>query len=390
MAATLFDGLAQLKLGDLLPPPAPPRDAERGTPGTLFAAAPPPPSETRARGSYVPFAAVEVRHGFYNRSHGACRDLIIKATPETGRRLALFGLRAIPQAGRIDLFWDASVRAQAQALLASVAARAGPIPAEVQARLFTPPLLFTCRVSDARFANFTDLPTSLRLGDPPLLLSTRRGSGTALAVDWRRRVRRESLLLCGGMEVRDSIEPDPDEEPEILPALHPADRERQALYARSQAFAVLEFHLVPKRATQGTATLVFDAAPPDGESFFRPVHYTIDFAARRTRWRYLVAARSGTIDADSLRILTGDGGDAGFVLNDAPVMLPDGRRAACLAACEPRPLLAQTGAELRLEGKPMAGRARRRTLVERLPGPSADRIIPAGQAPPWSDIYVFL
>lgn len=385
MAATLFDGLAQFKLRDLLPPAPAPCDTGKRMAGMLLKSAPPPQAPA-VRGSYTPFASVDVRHGFYNQTDGACPDLAIEPTPETRRRLAQFGLLARPRPGGIDLLWDAAVRAQAQALLAPFK----PVPDEVQARLFTPPLLFTCSLANPRFANFTDLPTDLRIGDPPLLLSTRRTTGTALSVDWSRRVRRESLLLCGGMEKRDAVEPEAEVEDDLLPALHPADRERLALYARAQCFAMLEFHLVPKRGTEGTATLVFDPAPADGHSFFRPIRYTIDFAARPTRWRYLVAARDGAIAPDSLRILTRDGDDAGFALDDAPVTLPDGRPAACLSARAPRPLLAHTQAELRLEGKPLAGRARHRTLIERLPGPAADRITPAAAAPPWSDIYVFL
>ncbi|MCD2324186.1 hypothetical protein LQ953_09200 [Sphingomonas sp. IC-56] len=387
MAATLFDGLAQLRLGDLLP------DEPAASDGRLRAVAPsPPPHEQAEQGSYVPFASVTVRHGFHNHADGGCNDLAIEPTPETRRRLRLFGLLARTRIGGIDLLWDAAVRTQAQTLLAEVATRYGSVPAEVQARLFTPPLLFTCRLLDPRFANFTDLPTGLRIGDPPLLLSTRRAAGSALALDWRRTVRRQSLLLQGGMEQRDSVvhEPDPDAEDEALPALHPADRERQALYARSQCFALLEFHLVPKRALEGSSDLVFDPAPADGRTFFRALYYTLNFAPRPTRWRYLIAARSGTLAPETLRIVTRDGEDAGFVLDDAPATLPDGRPAARLCARDPRPLLARPQAELRLEGKPLAGRVRTRTLVERLPGPTAERILPAGQAPPWSDIYVFL
>ncbi|MBB5710804.1 hypothetical protein [Sphingomonas xinjiangensis] len=400
MAATLFDRLAQLRLGDLAAPEPAACDAQAGMARMLGAAPPapprasppPPPAEDAAQGSYRPFASVDIRHGFYNRTSGTCSDIAVEPTPETRRRLTLFGLLARPRIGGIDLFWDAAVRAQAHALLAPIAARDGAISAEIQDRLFTPPLLFACNVANPRFANFTDLPTDFRVGDPPLLLSTRRADKTAIAVNWRRLVRRQSLLLCGGMEVRDAVEAeaDPDAEEAMLPALHPADRERQALYARAQCFAMLEFHLVAKRAAEGPATLVFDPAPADGHSFFRPVRYTVDFAARPTRWRYLVAGRGAPIAPDSLRVVTRDGTDAGFVLDGAPVILPDGRAAACLSARDPRPLLARTQAELRLEGKPAAGRARSRILVDRLPGPTPERILPTAGGAPRSDIYVFL
>ncbi len=128
----------------------------------------------------------------------------------------------------------------------------------------------------------------------------------------------------------------------------------------------------------------------EGRTFFRSLYYTLNFAPRLTRWRYLVASRNGTLAPETLRIVTRDGEDAGFALDEAPVTLPDGRPAARLSARNARPLLARPQAELRLEGKPLAGRVRTRTLVERLPAPTAERILPAGQAPPWSDIYLFL
>ena len=91
-----------------------------------------------------------------------------------------------------------------------------------------------------------------------------------------------------------------------------------------------------------------------------------------------------------------DGSDAGFRLDDAPHLLPDGRPAACLTGDVPRAILASPEAQLALTGKPLGGRSHPRILVDRLPGPATDSVIPAapprsGQPPPaWSDIYVFV
>jgi hypothetical protein len=370
----------------------------------------PPPPRPATTGRYDRFISIDIRHEFYNRCGGVCGDIAVTPTPRTRERLALYGYVVRQRADGIDLFWDLAVRAQANDIFAGLQTRFGEVPEDVWARLYEPPLLFTLRVTDPRFAVFTDMPTDHRIGDPPLRLSTRAnvpgGDGkAALTVDWEKRLQRPSIVDTCGMEGMGTSAP-PDEEVEPPPPTPseqgPAAQERAQTERRSQALALLDLHFTradPARvagwdgmpverapARQGTGT-------PD---FFRPVTYTIGFAARRTRWRYFVAARSGTLDVASLGVVDADGNDAGFHRDETVHPLPDGRAAACLTGEAPRAILASPQAQLALTGRPLGGRTYPRTLVERLPAPGADSITPSGpprdgQPPPaWSDMYVFV
>ncbi|TGX54133.1 hypothetical protein E5A73_08405 [Sphingomonas gei] len=399
---TIFDSFLDQALRSL--PLAPLRAARK---------APPPPAGTAAAGRYDRFISIDIRHEFYNRSDGRCADIAIEPTPRTRERLALYGYVVRQRADGIDLFWDLAVRAQANSIFAGLQARFGQVPEDVWARLYEPPLLFTLKLANPRFAVFTEMPTDHRIGDPPLRLSTRAnmpdGDGkAALAVEWNTRFSRASIVETRGMEgVGTSIPPArdvPPPPPPLKPAEQgPAAQERVQIERRSQALALLDLHFTraDPAAIAGWDGMPVERTParprtgtPD---FFRPVTYTIDFAARRTRWRYVVAARSGTLDAASLGVVAADGEDAGFRLEDAAHLLPDGRAAACLASADPRAILASPQAQLALTGRPLGGRSYSRTLVDRLPGAGADSITPAaspprdGEPPPaWSDIYVFV
>jgi len=398
---TIFDSFMDQALRSL-----PPMPLKR-----LRAATPLPPRAALA-GRYDRFISIDVRHEFYNRSASQCTDITIVPTRRTRERLALYGYVVRPRPDGIDLFWDLAVRAQANDIFAKLQARLGQVPEDVWAQLYEPPLLFTLELANPRFAVFTEMPTGLRIGDPPLRLSTRANvpatdGVAALTVDWDNRLTRPSLVDSRGMEGLGTSAPPEDDDaaqPPPKPSEQgPAAQERVQVERRSQALALLDLHFT--RADPAPAT-VWDGMPveraprrPRGGTpdFFRPVRYTIDFAARRTRWRYFVAARSGNLDAASLGVVGADGKDAGFRLDDAPHLLPDGRTAACLAGDDPRAILATPLAELALTGRPLGGRTYMRTLVDRLPGAGTDAITPAvpppkdGEPPPaWSDIYVFV
>jgi hypothetical protein len=396
---TIFDSfldqaLRSMPLTALQPPPGP---------------TPLPPRAALA-GRYDRCISIDIRHQFYNRSAGVCTDIAVEPTRRTLERLALYGYVVRRRADGIDLFWDTAVKAQANDIFAKLQRRFGQVPQDVWARLYEPPLLFMLQAANPRFAVFTEMPTDFRIGDPPLRLSTRinvpGGDGkAALTVDWNTRIVRPSIVDTRGMEgVGTSVPPRKDEkEPPHDPARQgPAAQERMQVERQSQALALLDLHFTraDPAPVQGWDGMPVDLAPgkprigpPD---FFRPVNYTIQFAARATRWRYFVAARSGVLDRASLSVVALDGSNAGFRLDDAPHRLPDGRIAACLTGDTPRAILASPDAQLALTGKPLGGRSYPRILVDRLPGPATDSIIPAapprsGQPPPaWSDIYVFV
>ncbi|NIJ20903.1 hypothetical protein FHS95_002595 [Sphingomonas naasensis] len=397
---TIFDSFLDQALRSL--PLAPLKPAAKAT------ALPP---RAALAGRYARFISIDIRHEFYNRSAGQCSDIVIAPTPRTAERLALYGYVVRRRIGGIDLFWDLAVRAQANGIFAGLQARYGQVPEDVWARLFEPPLLFTLRLANPRFAIFTEMPTDFRIGDPPLRLSTRAnipdGDGrAALTLDWTTRLTRPSIVDTHGMEGVGTSTPligGADPAPLSPAEQGPAAQERVQVERHAQALALLDLHFTradPARVA-GWDGMPVERAParPRGGTpdFFRPVTYTLTFAARRTRWRYFVAARDGTLDASSLGVVAADGGDAGFRLDPAPRRLPDGRAAACLAGEVPRAILASPTERLALTGRPLGGRSYARTLVDTLPGAGADSITPArpapaGGAPPpaWSDIYVFV
>jgi hypothetical protein len=360
-----------------------------------------PPPRTPLTGRYDRFISIDIRHEFHNRDAGRCADIVIAPTPRTRERLALFGYVVRQRPDGIDLFWDLAVRAQANSIFAGLQARLGQVPEDVWARLFEPPLLFTLALANPRFPIFTEMPTDFRIGDPPLRLSTRANlpgadGQAALTVDWDARLERTSIVETRGMEGLGTSAPTDGDAPDPAPRpaeQGPAAQERVQVERGSQALALLDLHFTraDPAPVKGWDGMPVERAPrartPD---FFRPVRYTIDFAARRTRWRYFVAARSGTLDAASLGVIAADGSDAGFRLDSAPHPLPDGRAAACLIGEDPRAILASPQAQLALTGRPLGGRSHARTLVDRLPGAGTDSITPTAPPPAWSDIYVFV
>lgn len=395
---TIFDSLLDQTLRSL--PLAPLKSVRRTAPL---------PPRSALTGRYARFISIDIRHEFYNRSAGLCTDIAIEPTLRTCERLALYGYVVRRRRDGIDLFWDLAVRAQANGIFAGLQTRYGQVPEDVWARLFEPPLLFTLHLANPRFAVFTEMPTAFRIGDPPLRLSTRTNAPdgenrATLKLDWEARLARPSIIETRGMEGVGTSAP-PDTEASVPPATPaeqgPAAQERVQVERHAQALALLDLHFT--RADPASVKdwdgMPVERAPARQRSgtpdFFRPVTYTIAFAARRTRWRYVIAARDGTLDAASLSVVTVDGEDAGFRLDPAPHRLPDGRAAACLSGEAPRAILASPQDRLALTGRPLGGRSYARTLVDTLPGAGADSITPAvampGASPPaWSDIYVFV
>jgi hypothetical protein len=349
---------------------------------------------------YEPFLSIDIRHGFFNGQAGVTDEITVKPSARTLERLRLFGFLPHRRRGGLDLLWTAETLARANRSVAAMRRRGGdPGIARLRAQL-SQPLLFTVAVNNPRFGAFTEMPTNFRIGDPPLLLSNQRSTPGAdrqatLTVDWARRVGVASIVASGGMEGASGGASAPASSQMIGP-VHPLLAEEAAL-ARSQPFAVLELYFTAASVSDEWDGMPVDLCADIGdEACFKPVHYLLSFAPRQTCWRYFVAARSGAVEPDGLKVVTLTGEDAGFVRDTAPHPLPDGRPAWCLVSRDPRPLFARSVAALSLVGSTANARGRVRTLVERLPAPGPDSLVPrqaasGGDPPPaWSDIYVFV
>ncbi|HEY5710403.1 MAG TPA: hypothetical protein VIT38_00790 [Allosphingosinicella sp.] len=415
--ATIYDvdlmGLLDLPAGKADKPAPAPADPKmlRGGPGPRARKRPPagPAPGAGVRGTWFNFIRVDVRHAFFNGDDQVCEDLVILPTEETKRRLALFGLIVRCRADGFDLLWDSAQRDNAATALDPLRKLIAALkPAERAAALvslneqfFEPGLLFTVALANPRFANFTAMPSDIRIGEPPLFLSTQAATprddeerSADLTVDWKVQV------------IRPDPRPDgvpPPDNPHVV-AKAPVIAERERLKARSHDFALLEVHFM-RSAGEPPANGAWDGMPVsfDGgkDAIFQACAYTISFAARETHWRYFVATRDGTPPVTAgLAVVAADGSDAGFELAGESTILPDGREAACLASRDPLPILARPDRIFSLKGVATGGRRRTITLVDRLPAAGTDSIAPmdpstfpprAGEPPPsWSDMYVFV
>lgn len=418
-----------------------PADGKRAAPP----AAPAGPAEAPSEGAgYFPFIRVNVRHEFFNRAKlnlakGVCDELDIQPTPQTRRRLALFGMIARCRPDGIDVVWDRVRANQAGAQFARIATR--PAMVDSLRRLLTePPLLFTVALTNPRFANFTAMPSDFPIGDLPLQLSNRAATvrekekhSADLIIDWptqaaREQLAREKAKAKADKEARKAEEAWEDQaakeareakEASEAAAGHPvrvidngpAMAEREHLLENSRHFALLDLYLVaekPSAPDPGRWDLMpisLDSGGAGRNGMFRPCTFTLGFEARRTHWRYFVATRDGSDpEALDLEVVAPGGGDAGFERTHKRRILPDGRAALCLSSKAPLPILARPERAFSLTGLSRGGRPRSGTLVDRLPAPSTDSISPApapggeaggdpraGEArPAWSDIYVFV
>ena len=426
---TIFDAdltklLASPRETPAIPDSSPPRgDAAPSGPrpaamamAMAFGAVPPARVDS---GTLFALASIDVRHGFANGGDGTFTRLTILPTAVTRNRLALFGLVPRLRPDGIDIVWDTAHRDQASSRFDALRPLIAALPpAERDAAIlavgaiFGEPLLFTVAIDDPRFANYTDMPVDFRIGYPPLVLSTRavdvQGPDAAdFAIAWTSPT--TGLQACAV-----TVAQPPDPQQRHASDSIAAQAERQQLIGQSRYFALLELYFSPAAGTPRTAGTwnglpvdlargLLDPGAQGDWRYFTPCRYTVRFAARATRWRYLVAARDGALDPVSLKIVDTDGADAGFVLDPKPHVLPDGRAAACLSRPEALPILAQPGGTFTLLGMPTSGPARRRTLVASLPvagverlslGPAADGPLPlprSGEPPPlYSDIHVFI
>lgn len=168
--------------------------------------APAPAKAPRTRAGYFPFIRVNVRHEFFNRAKfdlakGVCDELDIQPTPQTRRRLALFGMIARCRPDGLDIVWDRARANQAGTQLRRIILDPKSRKARLDSLrrlLVEPPLLFTVALANPRFANFTDMPSDFPIGEPPLMLSNRAATerrkekrSADLIIDWPDKATRE-------------------------------------------------------------------------------------------------------------------------------------------------------------------------------------------------------
>lgn len=372
-------------------------------------------------GRYFTFIRIDIRHSFFNRTNGVCDQIAIRPTSATARQLALFGLVARPRPDGIDILWASGLRDRAVAQLRPFMEHiAGLPPAEgaqmaeaLGQELFGQALFFTISLSNPLFANFTDMPSGFRIGDPPLLLSNRaaerrpgKDCEADLIVKWEKRAGRGAPATAPPARASWAINANARAEkaqsgaPLVATGIASGSGGQKPIETRSRRFALLDLYLV-RAADAAPAPGQWDGMPisldpgvnlgDHGEGIFHPCVYTLTFKARETRWRYFVAARSGELNTDGLAVVGPDGADARFAMAPEPRLLPDGRHAACLASLDPLPILARPNSLHRFSlcRRPAEGRARPRMLVDPLPAAGIESISPE---PPqvWSDIYVFV
>jgi hypothetical protein len=332
--------------------------------------------------------AIDARQPYYNlRANGACGDLAIAPTAATAERL-----------GRQSALWrprpDGGDVLVPQGALVALAGG--------------PPLLFTVDIARAGFSTVTDLPPGFGSGALTLCLSNRRsragrGEDAAIAPDWTRSIGIEAALARAESLRRN--EPGPSaagaasrtdgwagsEEAAVF--LDEAARQATETRLRRLPFALLELHVSAPVDAAG-ADGVYPLRPaPSGDAL--PVRYGLEFEPRRTRWRYVVATRGGSVDAATLSVLDPA---AKPVLFEADVSgvgpLPGADSTRAFLSSEPIALAQRPLRSFYLQGERSAGRRGPAKLIDPLPGPGPDALVHRGgggdAAALVSEIYVYL
>jgi hypothetical protein len=365
------------------------------------------PSQDGA-GAYSALVGIDITHEYCNAPGERFDGIAVSPTPQTAARLGRWGLVARPRPDGIDVF----CRADAIATLSEFLASLPPVlPPGVEDELFGGPLLFKMELRDLDFFNFTAAPTDCRSGDPILLLSddaVEIGNGFAsFKVDWndpperppgldRSKLPSPRHLLSEALgrrldgwwfESRGQINDAFDERDTLRKGAQPGPFGLIQIYAAAPA--------MQGGPTTGWNGYPVNLRPGAGQSYVTASSYRLRFEARQTRWRYVVAARDGAPAPDTLSIVDPDDPGAARFEPPQPRLLPNGQSAECFAAKEPIALSRHPQLPFSLRGT-LNGR-RPRTLIDRLPAPSAAAIVPdptpqpdGSASPAWSDIYVFV
>jgi len=377
--------------------------------------------------------SIDICHEHCEASGGAYRGIAIAPSPVTARRLKRYGLIWRRRPDGLDIFYS---QGQARALADFMNSLPPAIRSDPPDDLFGEPLLFTMELRDPLFLNYTEAPTDIVLGRPCLFLSNRNASVSgeqeaAFTIRWDK----PPYILPPSGASKLSAAPNGEL---LREPLLPSARERlaaagirdpdggginawwmdsgaESAVARDEASTLVEsmcprplgliqlFANAPaaSRATwkpEAWTGYPIDLMPPaeptgnyDADGYLRPARYVASFPARATFWRYHFASRSDSLGSQTLSIA--DWAGAMIFEPAGTTILPDGTAASSFVAGASEKLRQHPTANYSLLGKPEGGRAGQRVLVQRLPTPTPDLILPDSDPDPpriWSDIYVFL
>jgi hypothetical protein len=378
----------------------------------------PPPTDPYASQRAVACVSLSIVHDYYGgpEGPGPCADLVLVPTPQTLPRLAKYGLLWRPRPDGGDILTTAGSE---EDFRQAVNRLRGESTREIGQKLLREPLMFALFLRRPEFLNVTELPTGVGNGKVALRFSNRvekprhDGSSIVLTADAAcMTVERAARHWQEDHEAetwrRDSAtahalgRPDPPALRERLAAgediftLEQAAADWGSWHERRLPFAYLELHAYrPAGLPLENDTILFAV---DLDRYFRGhgelkdlvghVEYELRFAARRTRWRYIVTDRGSRFH--DFRILDPDNVP---VASSPPTvnLLPGGQASFALDVAEPIALSARPARRLRLEGAATVG-GRWRRLVDPLPTPSAD-LIPqqaAGDQVRISEMFVFV
>jgi hypothetical protein len=345
-------------------------------PAKDLAAAParngPPPGYRRA-------IAIDVRQPYYNvRADGACADLAIAPTAGTAERLG--GQRVLwrRRPDGIDILVPPG----------ALAALAGG-----------PPLFFTVGIERPSFCAVTDLPAGFGSGAASLCLSNRRsraapGEGSVIAPDWTRSIGMEAALdRAESLRRNDPAPPIDGWAGSAEAAAFLDEAAGMASNSRRLPFALLELHIAAP-GDGGGAEGVYPLRPGTDEAV-APVRYGLEFEPRRTRWRYVITSRSGTVDPATLSVCDPAEKPVLFAPDVAAPGPLGGSDATCaFLSAEPIALAQRPLRSFFLQRERGAARRAPLKLVDPLPGPGPDALVHRGGggdgSAAVSEIYVYL
>lgn len=342
-------------------------------------------TDPRATGVYGLWVAIDLRHEYEavaGAAAGACRDLIVEPSALTAARLERYGLLTRTRADGLDLLIPAHAASALREAAVAAADKRGIAPP------FGPPLLFTLRIVQPDFLNVTQLPARSGRGGKPLRLSNadnepsthERATLTMGPPDDASK--RETARNAGetGLGPKGWWSESKGEEAA-------AGEEEAEILSRVAAapFALLKLHLAP--FGRGNGLFPFQPAAEDPVA---RVRYELVFEARRTRWRYVVVDRAGTLDVERLAIAESGGTAQPFRRERPDPQVPGGARTAAFLSDAALPVLRRPRARFRLEGIPRAGRRSIRPLVDPLPAPGAQSVTARADGADLSEIYVFV
>ena len=357
---------------------------------------------------------IDLRHEYDGPDEGEtapCRSLEIRPTPQTSSRLARFGLLLRPRADGIDILSSDRQGARFRKALSTERGELIGMGKLDAAFYFGPPLLFTLTPRDADFLRVTDLPAGFGSGEAALWLSNGDAiSGLITAARWRKSGfhRQAAPQIERPREARrnDGDEPAPAPRARSLflgkggyasqADVNGGFRERHGYRSGRSALplGLFDVHLTrrsaelqkPQKARRFPIDLQLEEDVPDPDRYLTPVNYSIDFAARRTRWRYIVGLRGASLDPASLAITTRDGAASDFRRVKPPPHVPANH--CCFAARKTRTLGGRATTDLVLKGSAI-GSGRVRTLIDPLPAPGPEALALEG-ARIWSDTYLYV